>query len=73
MRAQKICFSNQPVLWVFSGERSNLAQANSELRLEGNYPVIVLIGGEIDEQHTIRAVDELVFAGFLHGAPLAQK
>ena len=25
------------------------------------------------EQHTIRAVEELVFVGFLHGAPLAQK
>lgn len=25
------------------------------------------------EQHAIRAVDELVFVGFLHGAPLAQK
>lgn len=25
------------------------------------------------EQHTIRAVEELVFIGFLHGAPLAQK
>jgi quercetin dioxygenase-like cupin family protein len=24
------------------------------------------------EPHTIRAVDELVFVGFLHGAPLAQ-
>ena len=24
------------------------------------------------EQHTIRAVEELVFVGFLHGAPLAQ-
>lgn len=25
------------------------------------------------EQHTIRATDELVFVGFLHGAPGAQK
>ena len=25
------------------------------------------------EQHTIRAIDELVFVGFLHGAPGAQK
>jgi quercetin dioxygenase-like cupin family protein len=25
------------------------------------------------EQHTVRAVDELVFVGFLHGAPGAQK
>jgi quercetin dioxygenase-like cupin family protein len=28
---------------------------------------------DTDEQHTIRAVDELVFIGFLHGVPLAQK
>ena len=25
------------------------------------------------EQHAIRAIEELVFVGFLHGAPLAQK
>ena len=50
MRTQKIYFPNQQALCVFPGERSNLAQAISELRLEGNYPVIVLIGGEIDEQ-----------------------
>jgi quercetin dioxygenase-like cupin family protein len=28
---------------------------------------------DTDEQHTIRAVDELVFIGFLHEVPLAQK
>ena len=50
MRTQKIYFPSQQALCVFPGERSNLAQAISELRLEGNYPVIVLIGGEIDEQ-----------------------
>ncbi len=28
---------------------------------------------DVAEQHAIRAIDELVFVGFLHGAPLAQK
>jgi hypothetical protein len=38
------------VLCVFPDERSDLEQAISELKLENNYPVIVLIGGDIDEQ-----------------------
>ncbi len=50
MRTQKIDFPNQPVLCVFPDERLDLLQAISELRLEENYPVIVLIGGGIDEQ-----------------------
>ena len=50
MRTQKIDFPNQPALCVFPDERSDLEQAVSELRLAGNYPVIVLIGGSIDEQ-----------------------
>jgi hypothetical protein len=49
MRTQKICFPNQQALCVFPNERSNLGQAISELRLDGGYPVIVLIGGEIDK------------------------
>ena len=28
---------------------------------------------DVGEQHAIRAIDELVFVGFLHGAPGAQK
>jgi len=52
MRTQKIYFPDQQeVLCVFPNKRSNLEQAISELRLGGNYLVIVLIGGEIDEQH----------------------
>jgi hypothetical protein len=50
MRTQKIDFPNQSAFCVFPDQRSDLAQAVSELRLVGNYPVIVLIGGGIDEQ-----------------------
>jgi hypothetical protein len=51
MRTKNIYFLNkQQAICVFPNERSELAQAISELRLEGSYPVIVLIGGEIDEQ-----------------------
>ena len=52
MRTQKIDFPNQPAFCVFPDERSDLEQAVSELRLVGNYPSIVLIGGSIDEQQT---------------------
>ena len=50
MRTQKICFQDRQTLCVFPNERSNLAQAISDLRLDDGYPVIVLIGGGIDEQ-----------------------
>jgi hypothetical protein len=50
MRTQKIIFPDQEVLCVFPVERSDLAQAISELRLNDGYPVIVLIGGGIDEK-----------------------
>jgi TRPM family ion channel len=50
MRTQKIDFPDHQTLCVFPAERSNLAQAISELGLKGRHPVIVLIGGEIDEQ-----------------------
>jgi hypothetical protein len=36
---------------VFPDKQSELAQAFSELHLKGPYPVIVLIGGEIDIKH----------------------
>jgi len=49
MRTQKINFPDQEVLCVFPSERSELVQAISELRLNDGYPVIVLIGGGIDE------------------------
>ena len=50
MRTQKIKFPEQEVLCVFPSERSDLVQAIAELRLGKGYPVIVLIGGGIDEQ-----------------------
>jgi hypothetical protein len=50
MRTQKINFPDQEVLCIFPSEHSDLAPALSELRLNEGYPVIVLIGGEIDEQ-----------------------
>jgi len=62
MRTQKIYFPDRQTLCVFPGERSDLAQAISELRLEGNYPVIVLIGGNIDEKQaniTLRAIQTI--------------
>lgn len=49
MRTLKISSPEQQALCVFPDERSNLAQAISELQLEDNHPVIVLIGGNIDE------------------------
>jgi hypothetical protein len=52
MRTQKIYFPNQQALCVFPDKRSHLIQAVSNLSLNGNHPVIVLIGGGIDEQHT---------------------
>jgi hypothetical protein len=60
MRTQTINFPGQPANCVFPVERSNLAQAISELGLKDNYPVIVLIGGEVDEQKvdsTRRAIE----------------
>jgi predicted Rossmann-fold nucleotide-binding protein len=50
MRTQQIHFSDQQTPSVFPNERSNLAQAMSELDLKGSYPVIVLVGGEIEEK-----------------------
>jgi hypothetical protein len=49
MRTQEIEFTNQKVLCVFPGKRANLGQAITELRLHESYPVIVLIGGDIEE------------------------
>ena len=52
MHSQTIYFpptSQTPV--VFPNNHSELPQALSELHLKGPYPVIVLIGGEIDKKH----------------------
>lgn len=51
MRTRKIRFPNQQSLCVFPSEPSELSQAILDLKLSGGQPVIVLIGGEIDEQH----------------------
>ena len=62
MRTQKINFPDHETLCVFPTERSNLAQATSELGLKGSYPVIVLIGGATDEQQvevTRRAIQTI--------------
>ena len=50
MRTETIKFSDQETPGVFPLERSDLSQAIEELGLDGGYPVIVLIGGEIEEQ-----------------------
>lgn len=62
MRTQKIYFPERKTPCVFPDERSKLGQAISELGLKGRYPVIVLIGGEIDEQQadaTRRAIQNI--------------
>lgn len=50
MRTQMIDFPDQEVLCIFPSEHSDLAPALLELQLNNGYPVVVLIGGEIDEQ-----------------------
>lgn len=60
MRTQTINFPEQQALCVFPAERSNLVEAILELGLKGHYPVIVLIGGEMDEKRvdiTRRAIE----------------
>src|SRR5689334_4270459 len=60
MRTQTINFPDQQTLCVFPAERSELAQAISELGLKDQYPVIVLIGGEVEEKQvdiTRRAIE----------------
>jgi len=53
MRIQKISFPKQQALCVFPEQRSDLAQAVSELQLEKGGPVIVLIGGDVEKQHAL--------------------
>ena len=62
MRTEKFFFPHQQALIVFPDERSDLEQAISELGLKGRYPVIVLIGGEVDAQQadvTRRAIETI--------------
>jgi hypothetical protein len=53
MRTQNICFPNRQALCVFPDVRSDLAQAVHELHLEDTYPVIVLIGGDINKEQAV--------------------
>ena len=60
MRTRTIYFPDQQASCVIVDEGSNLAQAISELDLKGRYPVIVLVGGKLDEQQaevTRRAIE----------------
>lgn len=62
MRTQTINFPDRQTHCVFPDERSDLEQAVSELQLDGNHPVIVLIGGGIDEKQadaTRRAIQTI--------------
>jgi hypothetical protein len=57
-----INFPDQQTPSVFPNEHSHLAQAIAEVGLGSGYPVIVLIGGEIDEQQadvTRRAIQAI--------------
>jgi hypothetical protein len=53
MRTQNINFPEQQTLCVFPDERSDLTQAISGLGLEDNHPVIVLIGGDIEQLQAV--------------------
>ena len=52
MRTQKINFPSQQALCVFPDEHSDLEHAIYELKLEDTYPVIVLIGGDVDKEQS---------------------
>jgi hypothetical protein len=67
MRTQTISFPDRQSLCVFPGQLSDLEQAVAELHLNDGFPVIVLIGGVIDERqadatrraiHTISGIAE---------------
>jgi len=53
MRTQMIDYPEQVAMCVFPDEPADLASAISLLGLEGGYPVIVLIGGGIQEQQAV--------------------
>jgi hypothetical protein len=62
MRIQKINFSDRQSICVFPDKHSELTQAVSELQLQGGFPVIVLIGGGIEEEQaaiTQRAIQTI--------------
>jgi hypothetical protein len=53
MRTQTISFPERQVLCVFPDKPANLSEAISGMGLEAGYPVIVLIGGNIQEQQAV--------------------
>lgn len=53
MRTKVIDFPNLKTLCIFLDVPSDLEQVLSEMQLEGGYPVIVLIGGAIDERQAV--------------------
>lgn len=53
MRTQWIDYPDQRAICVFPDESADLAPAISMLGLEDGYPVIVLIGGDIQEQQAV--------------------
>lgn len=62
MRTQDIYFADHRAPCIFPERHTQLTQTFSELDLKGRYPVIVLIGGEIDEQQksvTHRAIQAI--------------
>lgn len=62
MRTQMIAFPEEEVLCVFPDRSTHLEQAISTLGLEESYPVIVLIGGAIQDQYAVvtqRAIQAL--------------
>jgi hypothetical protein len=50
MRTETINFADQKTPSVFPAERSNLAEATVALGFHDGYPVIVLVGGEIEDK-----------------------
>jgi hypothetical protein len=76
MRAQNINFPDQQVPCVFPEKQADLGQALTELHLNGNHPVIVLIGGEVDEKQadvTRRAIQTISrIAEELHALVICQ-
>jgi TRPM family ion channel len=53
MRKEKIYFPDRQTVCVFPNERSELPQVIADLNLKDRYPVIVLIGGDIDKQQAV--------------------
>lgn len=62
MRTQTINFPDRKTFCIFPEKHSDLQNALTELNLESGYPVIVLIGGAIDQpqaEATMRAIETI--------------